>query len=85
MSQPHPEIRLIRKPQVLLKYPYSHTQFQENIARGVFPKPVPIGRRAVAWVSHEVDAVIAALVAGKSEAEIRELVRGLEAARSGAQ
>jgi prophage regulatory protein len=42
---------------------------------------VPIGARAVGWPEHEVTAINAARIAGKSDAEIRELVFRLEAAR----
>ena len=49
----------------------------------MFPKPVAIGARAVGWPANEVDAVVAARISGKSESEIRALVKTLEAARKG--
>lgn len=54
----------------------------ESIAKGLFPKPVKIGARAVAWPADEVEAVNAARIAGKSDEEVRALVARLEAARA---
>ena len=52
-----------------------------RIAQGVFTKPVSLGGRAVGWPSNEVAALNAARIAGKPDAEIRDLVAKLEAAR----
>lgn len=56
----------------------------EAIRRGEFPAPIPLGARAVAWDSASIAAWQAARIAGKSDAEIRELVARLEAARKAA-
>jgi len=52
-----------------------------DIKNGLFTRAVAIGGRAVGWPEHEVDAINRARIAGKSEAEIRELVTQLEADR----
>jgi prophage regulatory protein len=49
---------------------------------GLFTNGVAIGQRAKGWPDYEVDAINAARVAGKSENEIRELVKALHAKRS---
>lgn len=49
---------------------------------GLFTNGVAIGQRAKGWPDNEVDAINAARVAGKSESEIRELVKALHAKRS---
>ena len=41
-----------------------------------------LGQRAVAWPADEVHAINAARIAGKSEAEIRDLVNHLHAVRT---
>ncbi|HZO22358.1 MAG TPA: hypothetical protein VFB37_07610 [Steroidobacteraceae bacterium] len=43
--------------------------------------PIKLTKRASAWPEHEVEAVNAAKLAGKSDAEIRDLVKILTAAR----
>jgi len=52
-----------------------------RITQGVFPRPVPLGPRAVGWPETEIEAVNAVRIAGKSDEEIRQLVATLEAAR----
>jgi prophage regulatory protein len=59
----------------------SHASIYNAIKAGLFTKPVQIGQRAVGWPSSEVQAINAARIAGKSEAEIRELVKQLHAKR----
>lgn len=59
----------------------SHASIYTAIRAGLFTKPVQIGQRAVGWPSDEVQAIIDARTAEKSEAEIRELVERLHAQR----
>lgn len=49
---------------------------------GLFTNGVAIGQRAKGWPDYEVDAINAARVAGKSESEIRGLVKDLHAKRT---
>ena len=60
----------------------SHASIYTAIKEGLFPKPVPIGQRSVGWPDYEVRAINAARIAGKSEAEIRDLVNRLHAKRA---
>lgn len=60
----------------------SHASIYNAIKAGLFTKPVPIGARAVGWPDNEVKALISARIAGKSEAQIRELVNNLHAKRT---
>ncbi len=60
----------------------ARTGLYKQIRDGAFPKPVNIGKRAVAWPSHEIDAVIAARIAGKSDADLRLLVASLTERRA---
>jgi prophage regulatory protein len=59
----------------------SHASIYNAIKAGLFTKPVQIGQRSVGWPSDEVQAINAARIAGKPEAEIRELVKRLHAKR----
>ena len=52
------------------------------IRAGLFTTGVAIGQRARGWPDYEVDALISARVAGRSDAEIRELVKVLHAKRT---
>ncbi len=52
-----------------------------HIAKGIWPKSIAIGQRARAWPESEIDQMVAARTAGKSEAEIRALVVSIHEAR----
>lgn len=78
---------IFRLPTVLRERGRSRSAHYFDIDQGLFTRPVKIGARAVGWPAAEVAALNAARIAGKSESEIRELVRSLEVARksSGAE
>ena len=59
----------------------SHASIYNAIRDGLFTTGVAIGQRSKGWPSEEVQAINAARIAGKSEAEIRELVKRLHAKR----
>ena len=59
----------------------SHASIYNAIRAGLFTKPVPIGERSVGWPDYEVRAINSARIAGKSEADIRDLVNRLHAKR----
>jgi prophage regulatory protein len=48
------------------------------------PPGIALGIRSVGWPAHELDAIAAARISGKSEDEIRAIVRDLIAARADA-
>lgn len=52
-----------------------------RISQSLITSPVSLGAHSVGWPLHEIDAIIAARVAGKSDDEIKTLVSELEAAR----
>lgn len=60
----------------------SHATIYNAIKEGLFTKPVAIGQRAVGWPSDEVQSINAARIAGKSEADIKQLVIRLHAKRA---
>jgi prophage regulatory protein len=72
---------ILRLPAVLRERGRSRSAHYLDIQQGLFTKPVAIGLRAVGWPDHELSALNAARIAGKTEDEIRALVRKLEAAR----
>lgn len=73
--------QILRLRQVLQKRGKSRSSHYEDIRHGLFTKPIPIGLRAVGWPEYEADALVAAQIAGKTLADIRNLVQRLEAAR----
>jgi len=75
---------IYRIPQVLKARGVCRTQHYDEISKGLFPKPVKIGKRGTGWPESEVGAVNDARIAGKSDDAIKALVRRLETARQGA-
>jgi prophage regulatory protein len=73
---------ILRRKQVEIETGYSRSTIYLRIAQGLWPKPVSLGPRAVGWPAVEVASVNQARIAGRSDGEIRELVRALEAARA---
>lgn len=79
-------MRLSRKSEVLDRTGLTNSPLYNDIGQGLFTEPVKIsGRRAAGWPEHEVDQLIAARVAGKTDDEIRALVAKLHAARKAVQ
>lgn len=76
---------ILRIPSVQSESGLSRSTIYLRIAQGLWTKPVSLGARAVGWPSHEVAAINAARIAGKTDEEIRALVATLEAARKGAK
>ncbi len=75
---------ILRFPSVKAETGHSHSTHYQQIAQGLFTKPVKLGPRAVGWPASEVSALNAARISGKSDQEIRALVVKLEAARKSA-
>lgn len=59
----------------------SKTSFYADVRTGLMVRPIKIGLRAAAIPAHEVEAVNAARIAGKTPDEIRALVQRLHQQR----
>jgi prophage regulatory protein len=76
-------MQILRLPSVKGRVGYKSDTCVYNATRaGLFTAGVAIGQRAKGWPDYEVDALISTRVAGKTEAEIRELVNTLHAKRT---
>lgn len=77
-------LAILRRKQVEARTGLSRSTIYQQMADGFFTRAVRIGTRAVGWPLNEVEELYAARIAGKSDDEIRALVRKLEAARKSA-
>lgn len=75
---------ILRRKQVEAETGYSRSTLYLRITQGLWPKPVRLGPRAVGWPAGEVLGLNAARIAGRSDPDIRALVRRLEADRQAA-
>jgi prophage regulatory protein len=69
--------KIVRRPEVLELLQISRSNLYKKIENGLFPKPINLGDRAVAWLSTENEQVLAAMIQGQSQDEIKELVKRL--------
>lgn len=69
--------QLIRRPEVLVLTARSKSALQLDEKNGLFITPISIGERAVAYVKHEVEAVIQARIEGQTPEQIKVLVQKL--------
>lgn len=73
---------LLRLVAVLAHTGESRSKLYSNIQQGLFVKPISLsGGYAKAWPADEVAAINNARIAGKSDNEIKALVKQLEQAR----
>lgn len=75
---------ILRLPEVKAHTGLSRSSIYLQVSQGTFTKQISIGKRAIGWPGREVEAIVAARIAGKHDAEIRQLVVKLEAARKAA-
>lgn len=71
------QLKFDRKTPTRIRYAHSNSTFYHRIADGLIPPPVSLGGRSVGWPVHETDQVLAFMMAGKSNDEIRLLVTRL--------
>jgi prophage regulatory protein len=61
--------RILRLRQVQTKTGKSRSSVYEDVEAGTFPKPIPLGKRAVGWLEDEVDDWIDACAAKRDAGE----------------
>jgi prophage regulatory protein len=72
---------LLLKALVCAKIGKGNTGLYADISAGLCVKPVKAGPRASRWPSHEIDAIVAARMAGASDDQVRALVTRLHELR----
>ncbi len=71
------QIVIERKREILQRLPLSSSTFHIKILQGMWCPPICLGDRAKGYLKHETDTVLAAMCAGNSQSEIKELVKHL--------
>jgi prophage regulatory protein len=73
--------RILRLPQVMQESGLARSTIYQRISQGLLTKPIALGLRCAGWPEAEIKSINAARIAGKTDAEIRNLVAALEASR----
>ncbi len=74
-------VRLLREPEVLRARGRARSTHWNDIKEGLCTRAIRTGPRSAGWPESEIAAINKARIAGKSEDEIRALVKRLEARR----
>ena len=74
--------KILRLPAVKEGTGSSRSTLYLRIEQELFTKPVSLGGRCVGWPASDVEKINAARIAGKSDDEVRALVRQLHAGRT---
>lgn len=83
MSNRVSHIRLNRKPEVLSRFGFSNSTLYNKIQKGLFVPPVHLGVKTSCWPSNETDEIMAAVISGASETQLKDIVSRLIALRTG--
>jgi len=76
-----PDIQFIRSNEVHKILALGRTAVDCGIADGVIPPRISLGKRAAGFLKHELEAVIVARAAGRSDEDVRNLVDQLVLSR----
>jgi prophage regulatory protein len=74
-------LRFLDVPEILTRRRGGRTKLYGDILRDVWPPLIKFGRKSV-QPEHEVNLMLAAITAGKTDDELRELVRQIHAKRA---
>lgn len=70
--------KIVRRPALLELLQVSRSNLYKKIQDGLWPKPIQLGSRAVGFLSTENEQLLAAMISGQSQEEIKKLVKTLE-------
>ena len=73
---------ILRLPGLCKRLGSPRSTAYRDIRSGLLTPPVRLGKRSSGWPDDEIAAIVDARIAGKSDEEIRELVKQLIAART---
>ncbi len=70
-------VRFVRLPEVMARTGLSRSTIYVMVAAGRFPKPVPLGARAVGWIESELDDWLRDRIAKRRSVEVAGTGSGL--------
>ena len=72
---------ILRLPATKSQSGYSRSTIYLRITQGLWTRQISLGPRAIGWPADEVAALNVARISGKTDDEIRELVKSLHTKR----
>jgi prophage regulatory protein len=61
-------LRMLRMPEVIRKVGLCRSEISDRVRKGEFPRPVPLGKRAVGFPQHEIDGYLDSLMSRREAA-----------------
>lgn len=80
----HNSPQIYRKPDIKAIFSFADSTLYLHVSQGILPKPISLSSRARGWPASEIDAIVAARIAGRTEDQIKALVITMTAARQNA-
>ena len=62
LYEPKQPLRILRLPEVINRVGLKRAAIYQYVDRGLFPKQIHLGPRAVGWLEHEIDAWVLARI-----------------------
>jgi len=81
VQHPSPPVTYLRRRRVEQETGLSRSSIYRYVAIGLWPRPVRVGVRSVAWPAADVAEMNAARLAGHTDEQIQRLVARIHAAR----
>ena len=75
------QVQIVKQRKVLDQFKFSKSTLFNQRKKGLMPPAVALGERAVAYLQHELDAVLSARIAGHTPEQLKALVKFLVAKR----
>jgi prophage regulatory protein len=69
--------RILRRPETQTIFGLGKGTIRNRIIDGLLPPPIDLGGRAVGWIESECLTVLEAMIAGKPQEKIKQLVSEL--------
>jgi len=77
VNNPKNQPRILRRPETQTIFGLAKGTIRNRIIDGLLPPPIDLGGRAVGWIESECLIVLEAMIAGKSQEQIKQLVSDL--------
>jgi len=77
VNNPKYQPRILRRPETQTIFGLAKGTIRNRIIDGLLPPPIDLGGRAVGWIESECITVLNAMISGKSQEQIKQLVSEL--------
>lgn len=74
VNNPKYQPRILRRPETQTIFGLGKGTIRNRIIDGLLPPPIDLGGRAVGWIESECLTVLEAMIAGKPQEQIKQLV-----------